>query len=74
MWASATPGGELKVVIQTKDNGHAGEYGFAYSDVSLAPKASAGAWSYLDVPGRLYLVQPKMKIDDHWWKVLNNLY
>ena len=73
VWARVTPSGELKVVIQTKDLGHRGEHGFAYSDVPLAPTAPAGAWSYLDVPGRLKVVQPKMQIDDHWWKILNNL-
>jgi len=73
VWASVTPAGELKVVIQTRDLGHAGEYGFAYSDVPLSPKPFGSSWSYLDVPGRINLVQPKMKIDDHWWEVLYNL-
>ena len=73
VWARVAPDGKLKVVIQTRDLGHAGEHGFAYSDVPLTPTAWTGAWSFLDVPGRLQLVQPDMKIDDHWWKVLNNL-
>ena len=73
VWASVTPDGELKVVIETRDAGHAGEYGFAYSDVPLSPQPFGGGWDSLDVPGRIHLVQPKMKIDDHWWEVLYNL-
>jgi len=73
VWARLTPDGELTVVIETKDRGHAGEYGFAYSDVPLTPQPFGGGWLMIDVPGHINIVQPKMKIDDHWWKVLNNL-
>ncbi|NNC90039.1 MAG: hypothetical protein HKN82_16400 [Akkermansiaceae bacterium] len=73
VWATVTPDGALKVVIQTRDLGHAGEYGFAYSDAALSSKPFGSDWFILDVPGRLNLVLPKMQIDDHWWKVLYNL-
>lgn len=75
VWARVSPQGALKVVIETRDFGHAGEYGFAFSDTSLTPlpMESDGHWFRIDVPGNLYIVVPKMKIDEHWWKVLNNL-
>ena len=73
VWASVDPDGMLKVVIETRDRGHAGEYGFAYSDVPLTPQPFGGGWLMIDVPGHINLVQPKMKIDDHWWEVLYNL-
>lgn len=42
VWASMTTAGKLKVVIETSDQGHAGEFGFAYSDepLSLIPDQS----------------------------------
>jgi len=75
MWAEVSRDGKLKVVVETRDLGHAGEYGFAYSDVPLLPEpfGTGGAWFSIDVPGRLNLVQPSMKVDDHWWKVEYNL-
>ncbi|MCE9519029.1 MAG: hypothetical protein K8R87_05635 [Verrucomicrobia bacterium] len=74
VWAERAADRTLKVVIETQDLGHAGEYGFAYSDSALQPISAAGqAWMTLDVPGKLVFVQPQMKIDDHWWQVLNNL-
>ncbi len=65
--------GKLRVVIETQDLGHAGEYGFAYSDEVLSPQPFGEQWHTLDVPGKINIVQPDMKIDDHWWKVAYNL-
>jgi hypothetical protein len=73
VWAQKTPDGKLKVVIETRDLGHAGEYGFAYSEVPLSPTAFGGDWLSLDVPGRLQLALPSMQIDDRWWEVVYNL-
>jgi len=75
VWAQVSPQGALKVVIETRDSGHAGEYGFAWSDTALspAPMDGEGNWFRIDVPGHLYIVVPRMKIDEHWWEVLNNL-
>ena len=77
VWASVTTGGKLKVVIETRDLGHAGEYGFAYSEVPLIASPPGGSgdggWLELDLPGHLKIVQPSMKIDDHWWEVCYNL-
>lgn len=75
VWAQVSPQGGLKVVVETNNMGHAGAYGFAYSDSALspAPMDGEGNWFRVDVPGPLYIVVPKMKIDEHWWEVLNNL-
>ena len=73
VWAQRTADGKLKVVIETRDLGHAGEYGFAYSEAPLIPTKLDGEWLSLDVPGRLNLVLPRMRIDDHWWEVVYNL-
>ncbi|HSI11015.1 MAG TPA: hypothetical protein VK961_03175 [Chthoniobacter sp.] len=75
VWAQLSPQGSLKVVIETRDLGHAGEYGFAYSDTALSPTPmdGGGNWYQVEVPGYLNIVEPRMKIDEHWWKVLNNL-
>ena len=73
VWASKSSSGDLKVVIQTKDLGHAGEYGFAYSDTPLNLTSFEKPWFFIDVPGRLNIVTPKMQIDKNWWKVVYNL-
>jgi hypothetical protein len=73
VWARRLSDGHLSVVIETRDLGHAGEYGFAYSDATLSPKPFGGPWLQLDIPGPLIYVLPSMKIDDNWWKVVYNL-
>ncbi len=75
VWVEMTAGGKLKVVIETKDLGHCGEYGFGYSEspLSLQPLGENGEWYLLDLPGPVNIVSPDMKIDDNWWEVLNNL-
>ena len=73
VWAQRAPNGRLQVVIETRDLGHAGEYGFAYSEVALSPSPFGGGWLSLDVPSHLNLVLPDMRIDDHWWEVVYNL-
>lgn len=69
IWAAMDANRKLKVVIQTRDLGHFGYYGFAYSDVLLMPRGEGGDWYMLDVPGGLDEVTPDMQIDEHWWKV-----
>jgi hypothetical protein len=73
VWAARTPDGKLAVVIETRDLGHAGEYGFAYTEAPASPKPYGGNWQSLDVPGHLTFVLPQMRIDDHWWEVVYNL-
>ena len=73
VWVEIMVNGVLKVVIETKDLGHAGEYGFAYSDIPLSLQPLDEVWFTINVPGHINLVLPDMKIDDHWWEVLNNL-
>lgn len=73
VWAERTKDGHLKVVIETQDAGHAGEYGFAFSEVPLKAVPLDASWSTIDVPGRLTVVGANAKIDEHWWAVLDNL-
>ncbi|MCY3021996.1 MAG: hypothetical protein NTW87_23540 [Planctomycetota bacterium] len=73
VWAKVSADGKLTVVIETRDLGHAGEYGFAYSDAPLLPKPFGKDWFTIDVPGHLNIVLPEMRIDEHWWRVLYNL-
>jgi hypothetical protein len=74
IWAEMTVEGKLKVVIMTRDLGHAGEYGFAYSEAPLKPiPLGGGSWLRLDLPGHLNIVLPDMKIDENWWQVIYNL-
>ena len=71
VWARMTPAGALTVVIMTKDLGHCGEYGFAYSDAPFTIRSADGSWPKLDVPGHLRF--EGRQLDEHWWEVLNNL-
>jgi hypothetical protein len=73
VWAERTKDGHLKVVIETQDAGHAGEYGFAFSEVPLKRVPLDANWSTVDVPGRLTIVGADAQIDEHWWAVLDNL-
>jgi hypothetical protein len=73
VWAEKTAAGGLKVVVETRDLGHAGEYGFAYTDAPLALTPLAEGWSTVDVPGHMNIVRPSMQIDEHWWEVVYNL-
>jgi hypothetical protein len=73
VWANRTKEGHMKVVIETRDLGHAGQYGFAYSDVPLTPERMDENWSTLDVPSQLRIVDADARIDEHWWRVVNNL-
>lgn len=73
VWAVTSHTGALTVVIETRDLGHAGEYGFAYLDAPLAPEPFGESWLRLDVPGPLNQVALKMKLDAHWWRVENHL-
>lgn len=69
VWARLDADGRLAVVIQTRDLGHAGSFGYAYSDAQLTPTSDDPSWSWIAVPGPLNLVRAGGKMDDHWWKV-----
>jgi hypothetical protein len=73
VWARLAKDGKLQVVIEVRDAGHAGEYGFAYSEIELTPAPFASGWFTIDVPGHLNLVQRDCRIDAQWWKVVHNL-
>ena len=69
VWAAVTVDGKLKVVIETKDLGHAGEFGFAFSEEPLSPKKPDDYHESprLSLPSPLDL--PLRKIDNRWWEV-----
>lgn len=69
VWAQASPEGALTVVIVTRDLGHAGVYGFAYSDAPLTLTQSQSGRFYLHVPGPLHECERSWQLDEHWWKV-----
>jgi len=79
-WVEAERGADqhLKVVIVTDDEGHAGTYGFAFSDVPLPPTPDENypedkSRLQLDVPSPVCFSYPRMQIDAHWWEVFDDL-
>jgi hypothetical protein len=73
IYASRASDGTLRVTIVTVDLGHAGMYGFLYSDriLRLEPDSNTHNLVILDVPG-LNPTTFEEEIDDHWWKVFDN--
>jgi hypothetical protein len=68
VWAETGPSGKLSMAIETVDHGHAGHFGFAYSDEPLTLlKGTYG--DFVSVPGSLSVAYPDGRIDDHWWQV-----
>ncbi|MGO8688034.1 MAG: hypothetical protein ACLQLG_00215 [Thermoguttaceae bacterium] len=67
VWAEVTADGKLKVVIETKDLGHAGSYGYAYTEAG--PPKQVTDWGGYDLPGPLCGVDKK--VAEHWWAVKN---
>jgi len=67
VWASKEPGGELVVIIETQDNGHAGTYGYAYSEAAphQTPEKlwSVGTQTYMSC------TEPSWRVAEHWWQV-----
>jgi len=65
--------GALSVEILLLNYGHAGLFGYAYSDKSPAkddhPDGEETGWLRLSVPGPMQAAYPGYRIDDHWWKV-----
>lgn len=60
--AARSSTGALAVAICTRNMGHAGEYGFAYLE-----------HDNLDVPGGMFMYEPESKVEEHWYRVLNDL-
>jgi hypothetical protein len=80
LWAQRTEAQNLKVTIWTNGGGHASPaYGFAYSDVPLAPDGTSGNSLFFFTSGpdraiphpatsssHVHLIN---RIDAHWWEV-----
>jgi hypothetical protein len=73
VWARTTSEAKLKVVIVTAGGGHGGAWGYAYSDVPLEPYEEFEGTLQFDLPGPLREADPGAKIDDHWWRVYDDL-
>jgi hypothetical protein len=73
IYASRASDGSLRVTIVTVNLGHAGMYGFLYSDKILRLESDPDTHNLVipDVPG-LGPTTSEDKIDDHWWKVFDN--
>jgi hypothetical protein len=67
IWASRGPGGEWTVIVDTRDFGHAGSFGYAYSETE--PQKYGDLYSFGE-PAYLNCTEPKAKIDDKWWEVV----
>lgn len=70
VWAARSTKGTLVVVIETRDLGHAGEFGFAYSD---NPSSLFGDVREALDSSAPPLTQVRRQLGDHWWEVYNDL-
>lgn len=69
VWARCDKAGKYTICVEVQDNGHEGQYGYAFSDGPFVLKDDP--YDSIDVPGRLH--QVGKKINDHWRMVENNL-
>lgn len=60
IWAYSTKQ-NFTVFIETKDKGHAGEYGVVYSKTGEMPEWNHDEW------GEFWIIDEK--INPHWWKI-----
>jgi|GEM_PF-3051446 len=70
VWAAREPDGPLIVIIETSDWGHAGEYGYAYSEVR-PHKTSDGRFALGDLEDNLICTDPHADVAKNWWDVEN---
>ena len=71
IWAMGMGDGRLKASIMTRNLGHAGYYGFAYSDIDLPVTPYLDNEKTIDVPGPMSLVDEKE--NSHWYRIYTNL-
>ena len=70
VWAFRAPAGELTVIVETVDNGHAGRGGYAYSETP-PKKAKDGTYTISEMSDYLGCTDPGHKVADRWWEVWN---
>ena len=70
VWAAREPGGSLIVLIETSDWGHAGEYGYAYSEVR-PHKTSDGRFVVGELEENIICTDPGAEVANDWWEVAN---
>lgn len=64
IWLSRQKG-NIVLWLETKDWGHAGQFGYAFSANGDAPEWLADNWGEYWSLGR--------RLDDHWWQIENRL-
>ncbi len=69
VWASRDANGKLTVIIETKDFGHAGEFGYAYSEIPPQKSGEPEPLSFGEVPN-LRCTEPAGKVAENWWEVV----
>jgi hypothetical protein len=70
--AQRDAGGNLSVLIAVIYGSHGEDYGYVYSDQQEKLK-QAPEGDYLEFPGEYWLTDPGGQIDEHWWRVSNDL-
>ncbi len=66
VWASREATGELTVIVETLDMGHAGRGGFAYSE---KPPQKEGNLYFVGDSEYLNCTEPLKQVADRWWEV-----
>ena len=69
IWGQRTKEGFYKISIIKKDRGHAGLYGYLYSELEIQKQEDP--YIKIITPGPLH--QLKAKINKNWWFVYSNL-
>ena len=70
VWAWRDPNGKLTVIIETKDLGHAGYFGYAYSEIPPQKFGEAEPLEFGEVPN-LRCTKADWKVAENWWQVVN---
>jgi len=70
VWASRAPTGELTVIVETVDNGHAGRGGYVYSE-KPPQQAPDGRYEVGEESDYLGCTDPGHEVADKWWEVWN---
>lgn len=70
VWASRDSNGNLTVIILTKDFGHAGQFGYAYSEIPPQEFGEGEPLEFGELPN-LRCTTTDWKVAENWWQVAN---
>lgn len=71
VWASRAPTGELTVIFETVDNGHAGRGGYVYSETPPEHEQDGRYEVGGEESDYLGCTDPGHQLTDRWWEVWN---